>query len=352
MNSSDKVVNLGQWIGLSSLVISSYILWEIRQLLLLIFTAIIFATALNRLVNLLNKVEIRGTKISRNMAIFVSIFATLLLAILFFVLIVPPFIEQFQNLIELVPTVWERLRVTFITLSQQRSNFDWLPAPPSLADLIEQLQPLFTQIFTNFFAIFSNSVTAVLQLLFVLVLAVMMVINPQGYRQGCLKLVPSFYRRRVNEIIDLSEIALGNWLMGITINCLFIGILSGVGLLILQVKLVLVHALLAGLLNFIPNIGPAASVIFPIMVAILDEPWKIWAILIWYFIIQNIESYWLTPTVMAKQVSLLPAITLMAQIFFTKVFGLLGLLLALPLAVVSKTWIEEILFKDILDTWT
>jgi predicted PurR-regulated permease PerM len=109
---------------------------------------------------------------------------------------------------------------------------------------------------------------------------------------------------------------------------------------------------LAGLLDFIPNIGPTASVVFPIMIALLDAPWKIVAILIWYFIVQNIESYFLTPTVMAKQVSLLPAVTLMAQIFFASTFGILGLLLALPLTVVAKTWIEELLFKDILDQWT
>ena len=135
------------------------------------------------------------------------------------------------------------------------------------------------------------------------------------------------------------------------INCIFIGTLSGIGLLFLQVKLVLVHALLAGLLNFIPNIGPATSVIFPIMIAVLDAPWKILPIIIWYFIIQNIESYWLTPKVMAEKVSLLPAVTLFAQIFFASSFGLLGLLLALPLTVVAKTWIDEMLFEDILDRW-
>jgi predicted PurR-regulated permease PerM len=166
-----------------------------------------------------------------------------------------------------------------------------------------------------------------------------------------LKLFPSFYRRRADEILTLSELALGNWLTGILINCIFIGLLSGLGLWALQIKLVLVHALMAGILNFIPNIGPAASVVFPIMIALLDEPWKIWAVLVLYFIIQNIESYWLTPIVMAKQVSLLPAVTLIAQIFFASTFGLLGLLLALPLTVVVKTWVEEAIFKDILDRW-
>ena len=54
---------------------------------------------------------------------------------------------------------------------------------------------------------------------------------------------------------------------------------------------------------------------------------------------------------MAKQVSLLPAVTLIAQIFFAQSFGLLGLLLALPLTVVAKVWLEEVFFKDIMDSW-
>jgi predicted PurR-regulated permease PerM len=68
-------------------------------------------------------------------------------------------------------------------------------------------------------------------------------------------------------------------------------------------------------------------------------------------VIQNVESYWLTPTVMANQVSLLPAVTLTSQIFFTTFLGALGLLMAIPLAVVVKTWLEELLFKDVLDRW-
>ncbi|MDV2993744.1 MAG: hypothetical protein N4J56_003398 [Chroococcidiopsis sp. SAG 2025] len=89
----------------------------------------------------------------------------------------------------------------------------------------------------------------------------------------------------------------------------------------------------------------------PATIAFLDAPWKALAVVVLYIVIQNVESYWLTPTVMAHQVALLPAVTLTAQIFFTTFFGALGLLMALPLAVVAKTWIEETLFKDILDRW-
>lgn len=75
------------------------------------------------------------------------------------------------------------------------------------------------------------------------------------------------------------------------------------------------------------------------------------AVLILYLVIQNLEAYVITPTIMANQVSLLPAMTLAAQLIFARFFGFLGLLLALPLAVIAKTFIQEILIKDILDQW-
>ena len=338
-------MKFGQWLGFICLIMALYVLWQIRQLLLLIFMAIVFTVALNRCVKGLQRLGIK-----RGLAILITLLTSLAIVILFFVIIVPPFVEQFQKLIELLPQAWDLVRNNSIRWRQQ-FQFDWLPSLPNLSDLVQQLQPLGTFVFSNFFTFFSNSVAAILQLLFVLVLAIMMLANPQPYRQAFLKLFPHFYRRRAEEILTLSEAGLGNWLLGIAISSTMVGLFSGFGLFVLQINLVLVHAILAGLLNFIPNIGPTASVIFPILIAVIDAPWKIVAILILYFIIQNVESYWLTPTVMAKQVSLLPAITLIAQIFFAQIFGILGLLLALPLTVVVKTWLDELLFKDILDQW-
>jgi predicted PurR-regulated permease PerM len=264
-------------------------------------------------------------------------------------LVIPPFLEQFQKLLGLLPNVWEQIRQGLSVLKEKSLQLDWLPSLPDQEDLSRQIQPI--TIFANFFPLFSNSMMTVLGVLLVLLFSLMMLANPQGYRRALLYLFPSFYRRRADEILTLTEASLGSWLVGVAISSAFVGALSGLGLLFLQVKLVLVHAIIAGILNFIPNIGPASSVIFPIMVALLDSPWKIGLIILLYVIIQNIESYVLTPTVMAKQVSLLPAVTLIAQIFFAQSFGLLGLLLALPLTVVAKVWLEEVFFKDIMDSW-
>ena len=336
-------MNLGQWFGFVCLILSLSILWQIRSLLLLVFTAVVLATALNRLVKWLQR---KG--LPRQFALFSAISSVLVFLTLFIWLVIPTFIQQLQKLIEQLPRVW--LKIDFqLTLLEDRLP-DYFPNFPTIEELFEQLPPL-QDLISSFVGIFSDSLTVLLQLFLIIVLTGMMLISPQRYRNAFLILFPSFYRKRADYILSQSELALGNWLRGISINCLFIGIFSGIGLALLQVKLVLVHALIAGVFNFIPNIGPATSVIFPLSIAVLEEPWKVFGVIIWYIIIQNIETYWLSPTVMARQVSLLPAVTLTAQLFFAKTFGILGLILALPLTVVSKTWLEEALFKDVLDSW-
>ena len=336
-------MNLGQWLGFICLIIALFILWQIRNLLLLVFTAVVIATALNRFVKWLQK---KG--LHRTIALFCAISSVLIFLVLFIWLIVPPFSQQLQKLIEELPRVWAK--IDFELTSLETKFPEYFSQLPNRKELLSQLPPL-QDIIGNFVGIFSDSVTVLLQLLLIFALTVMILVSPQGYRKAFLSLFPSFYRRRADAILSQSEAALGNWLKGILINSLFICTASGLGLAILKIRLVLVHALLAGILNFIPNIGPATSVIFPLSIAVLEAPWKIVAVLIWYFIIQNLETYWLSPTVMARQVSLLPAVTLTAQIFFATTFGIMGLLLALPLTVVAKTWIEEAVFKDILDQW-
>jgi hypothetical protein len=91
--------------------------------------------------------------------------------------------------------------------------------------------------------------------------------------------------------------------------------------------------------------------VLPMGIGLLDSPWKSLWVFILYFVVQQIESSFLTPYIMSKQVSLLPALTLLAQVFFASFFGFAGLVLALPLSVVSKIWINAVLIEDVLSKW-
>jgi predicted PurR-regulated permease PerM len=349
-------VNLGQVIGLLVIAISLYILWQIREVLLLIFAAVVLATALNRLAR---RLQLSGMPRAWSVVLSVVVLLTVLTG--FFFLIVPPFAAEFRQLADLLPKAIDNLTPL---IERVQSNIPSQLTPYLLPQragvggnstlsqqLQQQLQPLISQLLGGAGAFVSNTLGGILSFLLVLVLTLMMLAQPRAYRKTFVRLFPSFYRRRVDGILDECEVALGRWIVGALISMSVVAFLSVIGLSILRVRLALAQGILAGLLNFIPNIGPTLSVVLPMTIAILDAPWKSVAVLILYFLIQQFESSFLTPYVMAQQVSLLPAITLMSQVFFATFFGFLGLVLALPLTVVGQVWVKEVLVKDVLDQW-
>lgn len=322
------------------LVIALIILWQFRQILLLIFTAVVLAIILNNLVRrIVSKLRIR-----RILAVPLVLGLVVLGGTLLMVLVVPQFANQFQQLLQTVPEGFQEFGIWINAFIENLP--DWLPKQElETPDVANQIQ----QVITFVLAFFSNSFAILLKLIFVIALTIMMLAEPLNYRRLALRLFPSFYRRRADEIFSKCEIALLCWVGGVSLNSLFVASLCGLGLFGLKVEFTFTHAILAGIFNFVPNIGPLLSVVFPLSVALLDSVSKATAVIILYAIVQNIESYWFSPVVMQQQVSLLPAATLIAQIFFATFFGLLGLILALPLAVITKTWLEEAWIKDILD---
>ena len=341
-------MKLTDWLNLIVIGIVFVILWRFRQIVLLIFAAVVFTIALNSLVRRFTRVYGWG----RGKAIAATAGLVLLGGAIFLGLVLPLFINQFQQLLELIPRGFERLLLWLEEFLDHPP--DWFPEPdiriiPQFTDLLQQAAAVGTTVFGNFFTFFSNSVAILLQVLLLVVLTLMMLVDPPAYRRLLLRLFPSYYRRRADEIFTKCETALLGWMGGVALNSAFVATLSFTGLVLLDVPFAFAHAVLAGLFNFIPNLGPALSAVFPIFVALLQSPGKAVAVLVLYILIQNLESYWFSPMVMQKQVSLLPAATLIAQIFFATFLGPLGLILALPLAVISKVWIEEAWIVDILD---
>lgn len=339
-------MTLGKWIGLAVLCVSLYILWQIRQVMLLGFAAVVVASAMNALVRFLTA----RFKVKRGWAIPLVIGLLLCISTVFGLLVIPPFVAQSQELAALVPQSLDRLESLLHWLEQKFPGQNLIDNN-FLQDLQKQVTPLVGSLLGNFFAIFSNSLAVVLNILLVLILSIMFLLEPDKYKGLFVRLFPAFYRRRVDEVLSLCETALDNWMAGTLFNMFVIGFSSFIGLLILQVRLPLANALIAGVLEAIPTIGPTLSVLPAMAIALLDRPWKAGAVLALYFLIQQLEQYLLVPTVMAKQVSLLPAVTLLSQIIFAIFFGFLGLLLALPLVIVGQIWIKEVLVKDVLDRW-
>jgi predicted PurR-regulated permease PerM len=337
---------LGKLVGFLAIIIGLYILWRIKQVLLLAFAAVVFATVINRLVRLLQK----KFNLNRKTAIAISVGGILIFIAGFIALVIPPFIEQFQELVTLVPVGLKEFSNWTNGLSNRLPN-SLVRDFRGLETITQNLRSLVESFISNFFDLFSSTLGVFLNIFLVIVVTIMLLANPTAYRQIFLLMFPAFYRQRIKTILQKCEKNLGGWLIAILFNMAVITILSGIGLLALGVKLPLANSLLAGILTFIPNIGAVLSFIPPTAMALLDAPWKAVAVVILYLLIQQIETNILTPIVMEKQVSLLPAITLLSQIAFAVFFGVLGLFLALPITVVAQVWIKEIIVKDILDRW-
>ena len=355
-------LKFGQWLGLLALVASLVLLWSLRQSLMHLFAAVVLAMALCTLVG-----SIRARLgCSRPLALVLSLGTVLLVVAVTATVVIPPFIDQFSQLLGKLPaaaeTLSELMRGSLSKVSQMiygntDGGLSWL-----LNGLVGSGVSERPGIATNLGSSLGSGAllllgfaggvgTGLLQFLFVVAVALMVAVQPTAYREVGVLLVHSYYRRRFRQVLVQCGEALSAWMVGVLISSLCVGTLAAIGLSLLGVKLVAANALLTGLLNIIPNIGPTLSTVFPMSVALLDAPWKAAAVLALYVAVQNLESYLITPSVMHHQLKLLPGLTLTAQLLFTVVFGPLGLLLALPLAVCLQVMVRELLIRDILDPW-
>jgi len=338
-------VNFAKWIGLFVFLIFLYILWQIRQVLLLLLVSVVLATVLGQVVQRLQR-----SGLSRAGAVALSATAFLVISVAFIGLVIVPFVDELQRFVLLLPAALDAIQIRLEWVQGrilgEASEEDWL-----LNTLLQQVQPSIGRVYQHVFIWASDLLAIVLKLILTLVLTIMLLVNPQQYRQPFIRIFPAFYRKRVDEILTHCQVDLTSWVTGTLITMLFVSVLSGLGLWVLRMPLGLASALWAGFCELIPNVGYIVAMLPPVAIALLDAPWKVLPIVGIYFMIQQIESYVVVPWIMKQQVSLPPAATLLAQIIFATFFGFLGLFLALPLMIVTKILLREVLVKDILDRW-
>ncbi len=300
-------------------------------------------------------------RIPRWLSLVITLISIVLISSLSFVVIIPQFTGEFQELINQIPSaaskLWELSINTFFNFAEiiYKDNIPILADRSILTNKLSiipdgaTLATGVTDSITKLISLVSNVGIGIIQVFFIISVGLMITFQPIAYREVSILLVPSFYRRRARSILLKCGNALSSWMIGVLLSSICVAILASIGLYLLGIKLVIANALIAGVLNVIPNVGPTLSTIFPLSVALLDTPWKSLAVLGLYIIIQNIESYVITPSIMQKQVKLLPGLTITAQFIFTILFGPLGLLLAIPLAVVIQVFVKEIIIHDILE---
>ena len=336
------------------ILITLLILWTLRDFLLLIICSLVIS---NIVCNLCNQIQ-KGLKIPRSISLFLVLAVISVIIFTIFILVLPPFIKEFNEILVDIPNGLSKINILINTNLNKFNSLFYGEQSENVIDIFSLINNVVTipdvstiakaiqESFKNLINIAGNLGSGLLRLIFVLAVSLMISIEPKQYKENILLLIPKNYRNKFRNILEKCNIALANWTFSMVISSLSVGLLSLIVLSILDVKYVVSNALIAMVLNIIPNIGPVISGIFPISIALLDNFWKPLAVLGSYVIIQNIESYIIMPSIMKKKANLLPGLTLISQFGFTFIFGPLGLILSLPLAVVIQVLIKES-FKDI-----
>lgn len=183
----------------------------------------------------------------------------------------------------------------------------------------------------------------------VVVSGIYMAANPSWYRRGLLRLFPPARRDRIRQVLEDIGHGLGWWMFGRAVSMVIVGIITTIGLSIIGVPFALGLGAIAALLDFVPNVGPIIAAVPAILVASTNSLTDAAYVTALYVAIQSFEGYVLTPLIEQRSVQLPPAVTIAAQVLLGVLFGVLGVLLATPLAAVLVLLIKRLYVEDTLE---
>ncbi|MCV0397231.1 MAG: AI-2E family transporter [Rhizobiaceae bacterium] len=306
-------------------------LWQLRQLVLLVFAAVLLAILIRGLADLLRLVVPVGRTSAFIVVGLMSVLAALAFSALLGAQLLGQLTQLWDRLIELGEPIEEALGIDDLQ--------GWL------AQLAEERLSQ-TSVLNRIVGLSSTAAGAVGNLVLVIVAAFFLGVQPALYRRGVLVLFPPRPRRLVARTLSRTGTGLRRWLLGQLVSMITVGIVTYAGLVALGVPSALALGLIAGVLEFIPILGPLLAAAPAIAIALSEGP----ELALWvaglYLVIQQLEGNLIMPLIQQRAVWLPPALTLFAVLGFGILFGPLGVLFATPLTVVcmiaiNVLWVER-----------
>ncbi|MDO5370782.1 AI-2E family transporter [Paracoccus sp. (in: a-proteobacteria)] len=317
------------------IILLALLAWQLSFVLLLAFAGILLAVLLRHLALILS----RHTPVSTSAGVLVVSLAIALLLVLGIVFLGPQLFGQVDQVIRSLPAALDQVEV----LLQQYSWGQFL---------LERVPTADERPNWNILGTISGTVSTVVGVLanivIVVTVAIFLASDPQLYRQGVLHLIPLDKRERTAEIMDALGQGLWRWLIGQGIAMATVAVLAGMGLWLIGVPLAMGLGLIAGLLDFIPYVGPWLGAAPAVLLALAQGPTEAVYTAILFLVIQQVEGNVLMPVIQKKASALPPVLTILAVVAFGVLFGFMGVLLATPLLLVTIILVRMIYVEDVL----
>ncbi len=342
-----KNIGIFSWSIIGLLVIVAvcfYIIYLVRTAIIPLIIGILIAYMLVPLVKVLQK------KMRKIFAVSLSyfIFLAILFVILFF--IIPLVIEQFKTFITQIPFYMESFSnylnnlaktSTFIQNIQRVFQFDLseITSEEITKYLINRFSLENFNIFQGATTVTRTLVSGILNFIIGPILGFYILKDTDIIRNSFMRVIPIRQKIETEIILSKINIVFGRYVRGQLIVSLIVGVLCTIDLLILRIDFAVLLGFIAGLFNLIPFLGPVIGGIPAAFTALFISPLKALLVIITFVAIQQIDNYFISPSIMKYQVGVHPGIVIFSLIAGGAVFGWIGLLLAVPTVAI----IQEIL---------
>jgi len=326
---------------LISVILSFWLLYRFNQVVFILFIAIVIGTVIRPAVAWLHQ---RG--LPRTAGVLLVYLLLLILLSGFLLLLFPLIVEQSTTIAAAVPGYYQNLREWMVNYPNQliMRLSEFLPATlPSLKPVQQTGQEVMASAGQALgYVILAAKVffTAIV----ILVLAFYWTLDGPRTIQAFLLLVPQDQRESISELLSAMETKVGFYVAGQGILCLVIGIMALLAYLLIGLPNALVLALMAGVLEAVPMIGPLLGAIPAALVALSIAPDKLVWVIVATVVIQQLENSLLVPRVMSKAVGVNPFVTLLALFAFSSLFGIAGALMAIPMAAIIQLVLDRFVF--------
>jgi len=310
---------------ISVFVMAGVLLWQGAAVLLYGFAGILLALLLDTCAQQLARLPL----LSRKVALVLTLVVLAGVAVGLVILLGPRVTEQIGELQQKLPVAYDRFEAQLFALPGARSLLSSIGG-------VEALTPDTQAVLTGTVDAFSQAFGVLGNVVMVFIIGFFVALDPAAYRDGAVTLLPVRRHAVAREILSESGSGLRRWLIGRFVAMFCVALLTGAGLWIIGLPLALTLALFAGVLSFIPFLGPALGVVLPLLIGVMQGPGTAGWVLVVFGAVQFLEGNVITPLIERRALSIPPAVLIFAQVLMGTLAGLIGVLLASPVLVVLR----------------
>ena len=312
-----------------SLLFAGYVVVRLGPVIGMVIISLLIVISIESVIKRIRKVTFFNRPVSRSFAVIISYTLLILLFLGILTSGLQPVLEQIRKLFIVISELFVKYNIEENLASLDVSLKSLIPNIPSTSGGV--LNTL-TAIFSNFVNIIS-----------IFIISIYTSLDWENLKEKFYALFSGTLRDKVEEAVCEIEEKIGHWVKGQLILMLSVGVLSFVGLVILGVDYPLALGIIAGMLEFIPMFGPFIAAVVAGFVGFSTSLTMGLAVMVWFLIVQEIENTLLVPKIMQKASGFSPLFVLLAILAGGEFFGIVGVILAVPLSMIGVIILKKVL---------